>query len=551
MKLYNDQVRAIAQSALDGLSLRQKIGQMVQFNVRNVRMLAEKYSYAEIAERFPFGSFFSGVDVINLVGNRLKGAEALQEYNQVAKIPLIVSGDLENGISADPMPPQLVLAAADDPELAYRFGRVIAQRGRATGFHWTFAPVVDVILNWLAPAIGLRALGSDPEKVATLAENIIRGMQDYGLMTTAKHFPGDGWDFRNQHLGVAVDDMSQTDWEKSFGMVYRRVIDAGVNAIMPGHIALPWKDDRNFPAVLSAPILRDLLRDELGFEGVLVSDALIMSGFVSFRSYEKRMIAQVNAGIDVMLWPEPDIFDLVEKAVEWGDIPMERIDESARRQLEMKAAAGIIGDLPVKEVADAPDYAEVAREIAERGTVLVRDRNHALPLVAGKVKKVLVNIAGYNEKDHPDRDDKRFKIFLDELEARGAQVELKANGNCLDLLDFELKGGRYDAVIFLFLAAPGYMNRLSGLALESVWMSSNTIKHNPIIISFYTPYVVTENPVSTAAVVNACSDCPASQRAVAKLIYGEIPFQGKSPVPLLADDRAQDEWAKITYRCLE
>lgn len=548
MNLYSDAVKAQAKQVLDTLTLREKIGQMVQFNVRNVKNLTEKYSYSEIAERFPFGSFFSGIDVIGLVGKRLRGIDSLENYNKVAKIPLIVSGDLENGGGGEPLPPQIVLAAADDPELAYNFGRVIAQRGRSTGFHWTFAPVVDVILSWLAPAVGVRALGADPEKVAVLAENIVKGMQDHGLCATAKHFPGDGFDVRNQHLGVAVDEMSRDEWEKSFGKVYRRVIDAGVRSIMAGHIALPCVDPRRFPAVLSEKISTDLLRNELGFDGVLVSDALIMSGFVSFRSYEKRMIAQINAGIDVMLWPEEDIFDLLEKAVEWGDIPAERIDESARRQLEMKVASGVIGGNAMK-IEDASDYDDIGRQIAEKGTVLVRDRKKVLPLDQGKVKKVMVYIADFDEKAEPNPEDKRYKIILDGLKAHGAEVVLKSKGNCLDIFDFERNGGQYDAVIFLFTQFPNYNIRICGPALEAVWMASNTIKHDPVIVSLYSPYVVTENPAGTAAVINACSDCPASQRAVVKLLYGEIPFKGKSPVPLYADDSAQDEWEKISYKC--
>ena len=549
MQLYDANVKQQAKEILDTLSLRQKIGQMVQFNIRNVRMLTEKYSYEEIAERFPFGSFFSGIDVIGLVGKRLKGVESLQNYNKIAKVPLIVSGDLENGGGGDPMPNQIVLGAVGDPELAYRFGRVIAQRGRSTGFHWTFAPVTDLILNWLASAIGVRALGSDPERVSVLLENIIRGMQDYGLMTTAKHFPGDGYDFRNQHIGVASDDLTREEWDKTFGKVFQRAINAGTNAIMPGHIALPCVDGRGFPATISKPILTDLLRGEMGFEGVLVSDALIMSGFVSFRSYEKRMIAMINAGMDVMLWPEPDIFDLLEKAVEWGDVPMSRIDESALRQLEMKVAAGVVGNISVPEIADAPDYDDVATEIAERGTVLVRDRNQVLPLKKEEVKNVMVYVADYYENSEPDPAGKNIKYIVEGLQARGADVTVKSRGNCLELLDFEIEGGKYDAVIYLFTQNPTYMTRISGIALEAIWQSSNTLKHNPIVVSLYSPYVVTENPCHTGAFINACSSCPASQKAVVKLIYGEIPFQGKSPVPLLADDHAQDEWEKISFKC--
>ena len=548
MQLYNARIRNQAASVLNTLPLRQKIGQMVQFNARNLNILQNKYSDEEIAERFPFGSFFSGFDIIGLVGKRLANENNQRDYEKFTRLPLIITGDLENGAGTELLPNPTVLGATDDPELAYKFGRVIAQRGRYYGFHWTFAPVADVVQNWLAPAVGVRALGTDPGKVAVMVENIIRGMKDYGLMSTAKHFPGDGYDFRNQHLGVASCDLNRAEWNKIYGSVFQRAIDAGTNAIMPGHLALPCVDKRKFPAVLSKPILTGLLREEMGFDGVLVSDALYMGGFVSFRSYEKRMITMINAGIDVMLWPEEDIFDIVEKAVEWGDIPVERINEAARRQLEMKVAAGLIGSEQVPEVADAPDYDDVAREIAERGTVLVRDRKNLFPLDSEKVKNILLYAVDYPESPSCDPQDKRIKYVVKGLQEHGAKVTVRPVKNCLDLLELERSGARYDAVIFIFTQKPYYTSRAEGMALEAVWMSSNTRYHDPIVVSFYVPYIITENPCSTATFINACSDCPASQRAVVRLLYGEIPFRGKNQLDMQADDSAHNEWDKISYK---
>ncbi|MCQ2380433.1 MAG: hypothetical protein MJ025_05900, partial [Victivallaceae bacterium] len=317
---------------------------------------------------------------------------------------------------------------------------------------------------------------------------------------------------------------------------------------------LPCVDDRNFPAVLSDRLSTGLLRDELGFDGVLVSDALIMSGFVSYRTYEKRMIAMVNAGIDVMLWPEENIFDLVEKAVSWGDIPVERIDEAARRVLEMKFASGVMDKSPLPDDLPEEEYASVSNRIAEKGTVLVMDRNNVLPLKQGEVKKALVVIS-----DLPDKlaamakpeEDKRFVHIFKGLRERGvSDIEIKLGGNCLDLLDAELKGARYDAVIYIFAEAQPYAIRPSVATMELVWQMSNTIVHNAVAISLYTPYISKENPITPAAVINACSSCPASQRAAVKLMFGEIPFQGKSSVDIGVDYHSIGEWDKIEYKSL-
>ena len=552
MKLFDENVCRQAEALVSRMTLREKIGQMVMFNGRNVKMLREKYSYQEIAEKFPFGSFFSGCDVIGLVCKRMKGIDDVNAINENSKIPLIVAGDLENGAGGEPMPYQLVLGATHDLKLAYDFGRVIAQRGRSEGFHWTFAPVADVILNWMAPAIGVRALGSDPEYVAAMCCEIIRGMQDNGLCATVKHFPGDGVDFRNQHVGVAVDDMSKEEWDRTFGLVYRKVIEAGVLSIMGAHIALPCVDDRNFPSILSDKISTELLRGELGFEGVLVTDALIMGGFVSFRTYEKRMLAMVNAGCDVLLWPEPDIFDLLEKAVATGDVKESRIEEAALRAVKMKFAAGVLGDKKI-EVKDAPDYQEVADRIAEEGIVLACDRNHVLPFKKEEVKEMLVIIADAPHKldlENLDKDP-RYATILQGFRDRGAHLTIRANGNCLDIFDEELRGVHYDAAVVIFAITPYYQTKISGEPLEVIWMMSNTLHLNPVAVSLYSPYVATENPDTPAAVVNVCSHCPASQRAAVKALYGEIPFKGRTSVDLHLDHLAIDAWEKIHYRCLE
>ncbi|MCQ2353452.1 MAG: hypothetical protein MJ033_08275 [Victivallaceae bacterium] len=552
MKLYDEKICARAEKILSQLTLREKIGQMVMFNSRNVKMLRDKYSYEEIAEKFPFGSFFSGCDVIGLVGKRMKGIDDVKAINEHSKLPLLVAGDLENGAGGEPMPCQIVLGATHDLKLAYDFGRVIAQRGRSEGFHWTFAPVGDIILNWLAPAIGMRALGSDPEFVADMCCEIIRGMQSNGLFATLKHFPGDGADFRNQHIGVAVDDMSKEEWDRTFGVVYRKTISAGVASIMGAHISLPCVDDRNFPSILSDKITTGLLRDELQFDGVLVTDALIMGGFVSFRPYEKRMITMVNAGCDVLLWPEPDIFDLLEKAVAAGDVKESRIDEAALRALKMKVASGILDENP-PVAKDADDYQLVADTIAEKGIVLACDRTKVLPLDKDKVKEMLVVVVDTVDNlklDHLE-DDPRIKIMLDGFRERGAHLTIRANGNCLDLFDEELRGVHYDAIVMLFPFTPYLQTKISGTPLENVWQMSNTLHTNPVVVSLCSPYIATENPNTPAAVVNVCSHCPASQRAAVKAIYGEIPFTGKSPVDLKLDGFAMDAWDEIHYNCLE
>ena len=554
MMLYPTPVRNAAADYLKTLTMREKIGQMVQFNSRNLKNLRARMSDAEIMERYPFGSYFSGSDVIDLIGHRIKGQDSIESLKKAAKIPLLIAGDLETGAGGEELPNLTVVGAARDPELAYEFGKVLAQRARCCGFHWTYGPVSDIVMNWLSPTTAVRALGSDPETVALLAAQIIRGMQDQGLCATAKHFPGDGCDFRNQHIGRAADMLTKAQWDATFGKVYRSVIGAGVKAIMAGHIGLPCVDDRGFPATLSDRLCTGLLRNELGFRGVLVTDALIMSGFVSFRSYEKRMITMINSGADVMLWPETDIFELVEKAVDAGDIPEQRLDEAAQRVLEMKFACGLLGNEPLpapREPGEAYDL--TARKIAEKGTVLVCDRNHFLPLKPETARDLLVVVADEPERlrDQDLRQYPRVVHFLDELETRGARITVKSKLNCLHLADSESSGDKYDAVLVLFTLNPFYSGRISGETTEMIWMMSNFRHSKVIAVSLFSPYLITENPWTPAAVINTGSYCPASQRAAVKLIYGEIEANTRPPQDLLMDDHPLEEWAKIQYKSAE
>ena len=298
--LYDSKIRQKADQLLEKMTLRQKIGQMIQFNQIHIKRLVNRHSIEELFAVYPFGSVFSGADIIELAGKRIPGLEVIDELQNNSDIKLLVSGDLESSVNGVAFPSQITLGAANDPQLAYEFGAAIAQAGTKQGFNWTFAPVVDVPMH-RHEHLGCRALGSDPERVILLASNIIRGMQDNGLNATAKHFPGDGVSLINQHISLGSNILSEKEWREVFGHVYKQLFTTGVRAVMAGHIAMPWKDASGLPATLSGKICNDLLRQDLGFEGVLVSDALIMSGYVAFKDYTKRLITTVNAGIDVLL----------------------------------------------------------------------------------------------------------------------------------------------------------------------------------------------------------------------------------------------------------
>ena len=310
---------------LSKLSLREKIGQTSQEILSGFRSW-HAGSLADLFGEYPVGSLFVGNDVINSQGDETSVAGVIAEFQGNSRTPLSIAGDLENGAghavkNMTTFPPQLCLGATDSEELAYDFGKYCALEAKVLGFNWTFGPVADLPINWRNPALVNRMLGDDPQRVIALLRKIIRGYQDHGLSATAKHFPGDGVDYRDQHLITSVNSLSKEEWMASFGEIYRACFQEDVHAVMTGHIALPWLDKtvgrggRPRPGTVSPDIMTKLLRDELGFEGVVVSDALIMAGFTGWADWETRTIEAFNAGTDVMLWPGKEYFDLMERAI--------------------------------------------------------------------------------------------------------------------------------------------------------------------------------------------------------------------------------------------
>ena len=283
----------------------------------------------------------------------------LEKIQAESSVPIIIAANIEPGTTtraiggrgdgqepevldyAGMAPPMMGFGAANDPNLTYETCRLIAEQRLAYGFHWTFTPVIDLHLNFKNPVTSVRSLGDDTEKVLQQSIEFIRGFQHGGLMAaTAKHFPGDGTDERDQHLLTTSNHLSVDDWWMSYGKIWRSVIDAGVNAVMVGHIAFPAYERRRgdtelaLPGTLSNKLQTELLREELGFQGVIISDASPMIGITS----RVRPAENIRAGADICLLPETiSDFGLIEGAVRDGMLTEDGIRDSVRRILEMKS----------------------------------------------------------------------------------------------------------------------------------------------------------------------------------------------------------------------
>nr|NIP82751.1 hypothetical protein [Gemmatimonadota bacterium]NIQ58710.1 hypothetical protein [Gemmatimonadota bacterium]NIU78900.1 hypothetical protein [Gammaproteobacteria bacterium]NIX47665.1 hypothetical protein [Gemmatimonadota bacterium]NIY12039.1 hypothetical protein [Gemmatimonadota bacterium] len=328
------------------------------------------------------------------VGPTRGTATWLNELQSLSEVPLLVTADLEWGPGtrlrgATVLPINMALAAAGPADVAYEAGRITALEARAAGIHMAFAPVADVNVNPENPVINTRSYGSDPAEVSRRVVAFIRGARSAGLLTVVKHFPGHGDTETDSHLAMPVLDVDRFRLDEVELAPFRAAIGAGVDGVMTAHLAVPALDpqERPRPATLSPPILTDLLRRDLRFPGLVVTDALHMDGVKGQGRTGEVAVAALKAGADVLLIPpdEAEAIDAVVRAVRRGELSEARIDASVRRVLMAKAAAGLdasrdVNTAMLAERVGRRDHEEWSRRVAERSITLVRGERGALPV---------------------------------------------------------------------------------------------------------------------------------------------------------------------------
>ncbi|MEZ4657272.1 MAG: glycoside hydrolase family 3 N-terminal domain-containing protein, partial [Caldilineaceae bacterium] len=310
----------------------------------------------------------------------------LQETQKHSPIPLLVAANMESGAAelrgygAD-FPWPMAAGAANDETLMRVRGEAVAMEARHIGVNWVFHPVVDLNYNPNNPLTNVRAMGDQPELVSRLAVATIAALQANGVAATAKHFPGDGVDDRDQHLLTTINSLPFAQWQETFGRVWRAVIDAGVMCVMPGHISLPdyqgYRDHPEAapPATLSPKLLVELLRQELGFAGMVVSDNAGMIGIRIHTTPETQVVDCIAAGCDMYLDADPEHdFDRLLQGVRDGHLSEERVQQATRRVLEMKARLNLFesafGPAPTAE--QSASFQTAAQAMADKSITILR-----------------------------------------------------------------------------------------------------------------------------------------------------------------------------------
>ncbi len=397
--------RKWVEATLRGLSLEEKVGQMLQVRCYAEYPNFETADYKWLQERFQKDHVGSVVLAahINAQGlvrvDPLAAAKTINQLQSDAKLPLLVAADLERGVASrlqnvPDFPWPMALGAVDDPAAAERLGAVTARAARAVGINWALAPVADVNSNPANPIINDRSFGEDPAQVGALVAAFILGARAHGLLATAKHFPGYGDAAIDSHRAIASVDATMDHLQAVEFPPFRKAIEAGVDAILLVHARVPaLEPDPEKITTNSAKIVTDVLKGQLAFQGVVLSDALEMRGVTGL--YDPRQgdpaaqaaVDAVKAGCDVIMTPmDVDApFQAIVQAVRSGEIPETRVDESVRKVLRMKAAVGLdrTRTVDLEEVAaltGKPEDKEFAQQIADEAVTLVRHNGQMLPL---------------------------------------------------------------------------------------------------------------------------------------------------------------------------
>ncbi|MCL5288799.1 MAG: serine hydrolase [Acidobacteria bacterium] len=541
---------------LKKMTLEEKLGQLVMVFYYGGFLSTETEQYKELLRQVE-QNHVAGI-VVQTRGSPL-GIEYSQAYptaalaNQLqrrAKIPLLVAADFERGTAmrldeGTAFPHAMGVAATGDPHVAYTMGKITATEARAVGVHWVFAPVADVNINPDNPIINTRSFGEDPQKVAEFVKEFVRGVEENGALATAKHFPGHGDTSVDSHIDLSAVKGDRARLDAVELVPFRAAIAAGVSTIMTGHLAVPaLEPNTELPATMSEKILTELLRKEMKFEGIVVTDALDMGGVTSRYPPAEVAIRSIAAGADVLLVPPIPNAAIagLKDAVANGRIPMARIDEAVRRVLRAKAKLGLykerLVDLDKLNTAfRRPEFVAQAQEIADRGVTLLRDEQHVLPLDATKPQRVLLVAVAGDPDPYPAE-------FL-EREIRGrvdAFAAVRTDTRFVKVETVKLPPPEsYDvAIVALFVRVADRKGTVGLPENQTALVNTLLAAGKPaVVVSFGSPYIVEKFP-NAKTWVSVFSTQDVAQRAAGRALFGQTAIGGRIPVSVPGTVKAGD-----------
>jgi beta-N-acetylhexosaminidase len=541
--------QAIARRWMQTLTLREKVAQLIVIGFSGHPMHTGSREYRKFV-RLVAQEHVGGLILVNVSNGRtvakadpLEAASFINRMQRLAKVPLLVSGDFERGASmrvdaTTIFPHAMAFTASRDPNEARLEGAITAKEARALGVQWLFFPDADVNNNPDNPIINIRSYGENPDDVSAFVSAFIEGAHSVPgapVLTTAKHFPGHGDTATDTHLNLATITGDKPRLEQIEWAPFRAAIKAGTDSVMTAHIAVPALDDLGVPATLSPKILTGILRDELAFKGIIVTDALEMGGIAQGFQVGDASVRSFLAGADVLLMPSDAeaAINAVEAAVKSGRITRKRLDESVMRILTAKAHMGLatkkLVDLEeVHSVIDAPESVEIAQTIADKSVTLVRNQNDFVPLKADGNTAFLVLTEG--------RASVEGQAFVAELRKHNAAAQsiildsTMSNADLQTAMQQASSASRYVVAAFASVAAYRGSVALGG-GFPQLVQDLIATKKPVALIALGNPYLLRNFP-DVAAYLTTYSTVPPSETSVVKALYGEIPVSGKLPVTI-------------------
>ena len=564
-----------AEKTLKKMSIEEKVGQLFMIWVRAQFLNVNSPDYLQLRDsvaKYHIGSLAMTVryEPPFLYRNQpYEAAALLNRLQQDSKLPLLIAADFERGVSmrlygATEFPAAMAFGAAGKTDLTEAFGRITAQESRAIGVHWNFFPDSDVNSNPANPIINTRSFGEDPQAVSDMVNAYIRGAHEGGMLTTIKHFPGHGDTATDSHLGVAqvTGDLARL---QSIELVpFKKAIEAGADSVMVAHVSIPaLEPDPNRVATTSPAIVTNLLKKQLGFKGIVVTDALDMGALTRLYAADigRAAVDAFKAGNDLLIIPA-DLdasYRAMLKAVDNGEISQQQIDDSALKILKAKASLGLhkarLADLDsLSTIVGKPGNISVGEEVADDAITLVRDNGKILPLkrtgtVAGglpytRVEEVhnhlVVVILAEDVRTETGRTlERQIKARVPDahvlyLDPRVAQA---MSNDVLTAVD----GAETVIAAAYVIPTAGRANTVNGVLQNTVSLTDANgallqqilarANAKTIVLAMGNPYLATDFP-SVENYICSFSNTSVSEVAVVKALFGEIPIHGHLPVTI-------------------
>ena len=564
-----------AEKTLKKLSTEEKVGQLFMIWVRVQFFNAENPDYLQLRDnirKYHVGCVAMSVPVDGpflLKNQPLEAAELLNRLQKESKLPLLVAADFERGVSmrlfgTTTFPHAMAFGAAGKLDYAENFGRITAREARALGVHWNFFPDADVNSNPANPIINTRSFGEDPQQVSELVIAYMRGARQAGMMTTVKHFPGHGDTDTDSHLGVARINVDAAHLQNVELPPFKKAIEAGVDSVMVAHVTVPaLEPDPNRVATTSPAIVTNLLKNQFGFKGLVVTDALDMAGLTRLYADNigRAAVDAFKAGNDLLLIP-PDLnasYQAVLEAVHSGEITSAQLDGSVRKILQAKAAVGLnkarlvdLDKIPAQVA--TPSNLAFGQQVAEDALTLVRDNGKLLPLKIAGTPKTALPYQSVAEV----RNRVVAVIFSDDVRTESGRVlerEIRARVPDAHIIyvDPRIAAGMSDEVLMnvdqaqsviaavYVIPTAGRVADVQGGLKNSVGLADATstllqkildrAAPRTVVVAMGNPYLAKDFP-AIQNYVCAFSNATVSELSAVKALFGEIAIRGHLPVSI-------------------